>query len=156
MGYSDTTKNKLHNPSVLHETNFLSLINPSLAHVYCSKHCVNSNRREGEAIRIGREESEFGKGSKAQGRARMNLDYLGRRFIQCSYPCLFLYATYKPNGDSRTHMTHRLTHDATLARRSAHSWTWAELGDPSFPGPSSCLRSLPDQRLLPVGAQAQR
>ena len=33
----DTNKNnKLQNPSVLHETNLLSLINPSLVHVYCS------------------------------------------------------------------------------------------------------------------------
>ena len=32
----DTNKNKLQNLSVLHETNLLSLINPSLAHVYCS------------------------------------------------------------------------------------------------------------------------
>ena len=30
-------KNELHNPSVLHGTNFLSIINPSLAHVYGSK-----------------------------------------------------------------------------------------------------------------------
>ena len=37
MGYSDTNKNnKLHNPSVLHETNFLNIIKSSLAHGYCS------------------------------------------------------------------------------------------------------------------------
>ena len=34
-------KNKLQNMSVLHETNFLSLINPSLAHVYGSKTLSN-------------------------------------------------------------------------------------------------------------------
>jgi len=79
MGYSDTTKNKLHNPSVLHETNFLSPINPSLAHVYCSKHCVNSNRREGEAIRIGREESELGKRSRAPGRSTEESRFLEKK-----------------------------------------------------------------------------
>ena len=37
MECSDTNKkNKLHNPSVLQEMNFLSLINPLLAHVYWS------------------------------------------------------------------------------------------------------------------------
>ena len=42
MGCSDANKkNKLHNPSVLHEINFLSLINPSLAYVYCSKTLSN-------------------------------------------------------------------------------------------------------------------
>ena len=37
IGCSDTNKkNKLQNPSVIHEMNLLSLINPPLAHVYCS------------------------------------------------------------------------------------------------------------------------
>ena len=36
MGCSDTNKNKLQNPSVIHETNLVSLINPSLAYIYCS------------------------------------------------------------------------------------------------------------------------
>ena len=37
IGCSDTNKkNKLHNSSVIRETNLLSLINSSLAHVYCS------------------------------------------------------------------------------------------------------------------------
>jgi len=50
MRCSDTNKNnKLHNPSVLHETIFLSLINPSLAYVYCShtlsNHELDSSRK---------------------------------------------------------------------------------------------------------------
>ena len=121
-----------------------------------------------EATGIGREESELRKESRAPGRTRTNLDYLGVEFIQCSYPSalsstrhisrMVTHAhTRRPLGHSRprTPTSHRLTHDATLGRRSIHSYTWAALGDPSFPGPS-CLRSLPDQRLLPVAAQAQR
>jgi hypothetical protein len=41
-GCSDTNKkNKLQNPSVIRETNLLSLINPSLAHVYYSTILLN-------------------------------------------------------------------------------------------------------------------
>ena len=39
MRSSDTNKKNLYNPSVLHETNFLSLINPSLAHIIVALHC---------------------------------------------------------------------------------------------------------------------
>ena len=121
-----------------------------------------------KATGIGREESELRKGSRAPGRARTNLDYLGEEFIQCSYPSALSSTrhisrtathahTRRPLGHSgpRTPTSHRLTHDATLGQRSVHSWTWAALGEPSFPGPSSCLQSLPGPRSLPVGAQVQ-
>ena len=118
---------------------------------------VNNNRRVGGSNRGRKGGSGVGEEEQSTGTKRrgISITWEGGSYIVHTLLRLPLRYIYAAPASSRTHLPSGLTHDATLGRRSAHFWSWAELDDPSLLGPSPCLKSFPGQRPLPDGAQVR-